>query len=149
MQDVACCTVPFWAYLQDDGDWFELWKKYSTSGSVACFWLWFFGCNFLLLSASGKSGHLWRKYELEHSTGIHENHQPGKSIWDMSGLPNSEATLVGCIKDHYFVKIQKFYLLSMQSFCHLLIKAPVWSSWLEITTGEWSDERSVEFNCRK
>lgn len=25
------------------------------------------------------------------------------------------ATLVGCIKGHYFVKIQKFYLLSMQS----------------------------------
>lgn len=85
MQDVACCIVPFQAYLQDDGDLIQALER------IQCFRL---SSMFLVMSPQLQFSHvvclreIWpspEKCELEHGTENlceinYEKHQPGKSF---------------------------------------------------------------------
>lgn len=109
---VIFSAVPFQAYLQDDGDLdsssernMVLQAQWNISGFVSS------AAIFLCCLPLGKSGHLWRKCELEYGTGnlwkINHEVLAREVLWDPSGLHNRAGALLGCFKDHYFVKFQK------------------------------------------
>jgi len=92
---VIFSAVPFQAYLKDDGN-FDSSSKRRTVLQVEHFWFCLFSCNLLVLSAFGKSDHLQRRRELEHSCENlwERNHEAlaREVLWDPWGLPKSGGT---------------------------------------------------------
>lgn len=168
MQDVACCIVPFQAYLQDDGDLIQALER------IQCFRL---SSMFLVMSPQLQFSHvvclreIWPSPEKVWAGARHweslwnkPRETPAREVlWDPSGLPNRAVLLLGCIKSHYFVKFQnksnsinpKVWFAVYAVMFVIFLEKPqckenlFFLAWNEITTGKQSDERNMEFNCHK